>query len=299
MKNIPVTHIFYKTDAPPELQAVFLREYAANGVKHIVLTDTMISRIMANIQDRFFYKDLAGDTGLVFTDAHAPFGKFIDLNCPIAELRKEKILRARLAMEIAADFGINTITFHVGNPRHPGITMEELHTEALRTIEELLPCAEECGLTFCIENIWYPTATADKLLDIKSHFPTDTLGFCFDAGHANIAECKEYLHQEDSAIAQAYALVGLPAKTEENTLEKMLPHIVNCHLHDNNGFRDDHKIPGHGTIDWKKIISTLSRAPRLKCIQNETLEPFYPPVTPGTSIRKMVESFDSILKDVQ
>ena len=299
MKNIPVTHLFHKTDMPLDLQKVFLREYAANGIKHIVLSDTMISRIMANSSERFFYKDLAGETDLVFTDAHAPFGTYVDMNCPIPELRKEKILRARLAMEIASEFGIESMTFHVGSPRHPGYTMEELHAEALRTIEELLPYAEKCGLILCIENSWYPTATADKLLDIKNHFSTDTLGFCFDSGHAHIAECAEFLDREDCALVKGYALVNEKPQTEKNTLEKMLPHIVNCHLHDNSGLKDDHMIPGHGTIDWEKIISTLSKAPRLKCIQNEALEPFYPQVTPGASIRKMAENFESILKTVQ
>ena len=286
MKNIPLTHFFHIEYVPRELQRVFLREYAANGAKHIALADAMILNIMANANDRSFYKDLVKEGGISYLDAHAPFGKYIDLNAPIAGLRKEKILRAYMAMEIAAVFGINTITFHVGSPCYEGYTVEELHAEALRTIEELLPCAEECGLTFCIENIWYSTATADKLLDIKSHFPTDTLGFCFDAGHAHLAEYSEALANHDPE----------PEKMQGTILEKMLPHTVTCHIHDNDGTIDNHRIPGNGTTDWKKIMPLLAAAPRLKCIQNETSEPFQKNVSPGASIRRMLESIDAICR---
>lgn len=278
MKNIPLTHFFHIEFVPKELQKVFLREYVANGAKHIALSDAMILNIMANANDREFYKGLTREAGITYKDAHAPFGKFLDLNCPV--LHEEKILRAHFAMQIASEFGLDTITFHVGSPCHEGYTAEELHQETLRTVEELLPYAENCGLTFCIENVCNPSATAEKLLDIKNHFPTGTLGFCFDSGHAHLAECKDNL-QECSILA------------------KMLPHIVTCHLHDNDGTVDDHRIPGNGTLDWKKLMPLLAKAPRLKCIQNETSEPFQKTVSPATSIRAMLESFDSLLATLQ
>ena len=285
MKNIPLTHFFHIEYVPKELQTVFLREYAANGAKHIALADAMILNIMANANDRIFYKDLVKEGGISYLDAHAPFGKYIDLNSPIAGLRKEKILRARLAMEIAAEFGIETITFHVGSPCYDGYTTDELHAEALRTIEELLFCAEKLGMILCIENVCNPSAAVDRLLDIKNHFPTDTLGFCFDSGHAHLAEYSEALAKKDPE----------PEKMQGTILEKMLPHIVNCHLHDNDGTIDNHRIPGNGTTDWKKIMPLLATAPRLKCIQNETSEPFQKNVSPGTSIRRMLESIDAII----
>lgn len=275
MKNIPLTHFFHIEYVPKELQTVFLREYAANGAKHIALSDAMILNIMANASDRFFYQDLVKEGGISYLDAHAPFGKFLDLNCPV--LHKEKILRAYMAMEIASDFGINTITFHVGSPCHEGYTVEELHMEALRTVEELLPYAEKLDMTLCIENVCNPSATAERLLDIKNHFSTDTLGFCFDSGHAHLAECKENL--PDGTI-----------------LAKMFPHIVTCHLHDNDGTIDNHRIPGNGTTDWEKIMPLLATAPRLQCIQNETSEPFQKTVTPGASIRTMLERIDAVYR---
>ena len=51
---------------------------------------------------------------------------------------------------------------------------------------------------------------------------------------------------------------------------ELLPYIVTCHLHDNNGLEDQHLPPGQGTIDWAELASALKKAPRLKSIQSET-----------------------------
>ena len=58
---------------------------------------------------------------------------------------------------------------------------------------------------------------------------------------------------------------------DEHILEKMLPHIVNCHLHDNHGYIDEHINIGQGNIDWEKLIPVLKTAPRLKCVQCEVI----------------------------
>jgi sugar phosphate isomerase/epimerase len=67
----------------------------------------------------------------------------------------------------------------------------------------------------------------------------------------------------------------------------MLPEIVNCHLHDNDGSSDAHMTPGKGTIDWKKVISLLKRAPKLQAIQCEVL--MRPDDTPAEICRKFAE----------
>ena len=45
--------------------------------------------------------------------------------------------------------------------------------------------------------------------------------------------------------------------------------MVTAHVHDNNGFTDEHKMPGAGTIDWKSTVSRLLACPNLEFVQNE------------------------------
>ena len=56
---------------------------------------------------------------------------------------------------------------------------------------------------------------------------------------------------------------------EPEALKKLLPWIVTCHLHDNNGLGDQHQLPGRGTIDWEHLMPELLAAPRLVSCQSE------------------------------
>ncbi|MBO4303891.1 MAG: sugar phosphate isomerase/epimerase [Lentisphaeria bacterium] len=296
MRKFTVTHLLDLWHVSNESYSFILDEFAANGATNIVLSDEHIIRIIRDPGMRKFYKETTKDSGLSFVDAHAPFGNLINLNCPVPELHREKILRALLALEITAEFGVDTITFHVGNLKIPGYTLEELHAETLRSLEEILPDAERLGVTICIENSWNPACTAERLLDIKEHFPTPALGFCYDSGHANLIGSEKAVTDPESAAAKAWALAGRKPVRDEQVLEKMLPHIVNCHLHDNDGLEDSHLIPLRGTIDWKKLMGTLGKAPRLKYIQNESIEVFRPGEGRRTSMRETMENMEKILQ---
>ena len=111
------------------------------------------------------------------------------------------------------------------------------------------------------------------LLYLKDKFPTDYLGFCFDAGHANIMATKNANTLEPSRAIDAYNQINQPVPWDDEILDKMLFNIVNCHLHDNYGLQDQHQLPGHGNIDWKNVLTKLSKAPRLQVIQNEAISP--------------------------
>ena len=72
-------------------------------------------------------------------------------------------------------------------------------------------------------------------------------------------------------------------------LEKMLPHIVNCHLHDNNGAQDEHKLPGDGCVDWSHVMPLLRQAPRLQLLQSEVVTARH-----GISTGKLLERFNKL-----
>ena len=62
-----------------------------------------------------------------------------------------------------------------------------------------------------------------------------------------------------------------PLQWDAQVLEKLLPEITTCHLHDNIGQYDQHRVPGCGNIDWLHVVGLLKIAPRLKCIQCKTI----------------------------
>ena len=160
-------------------------------------------------------------------------------------------------------------------------------------LSQILPAAEKLGITVCIENIWFPTSTPEVLLGIKEKFPTDALGFCYDAGHANLC-AKGHLYPDGGSYGKAWNMIyGTQPVPDDKICEKMLPHIVNCHLHDNDGNGDQHFGPGCGNVDWPHIAGLLRKAPRLKNIQSEVIVPNRADV----SVRKLCESFRNLFPE--
>ena len=98
--------------------------------------------------------------------------------------------------------------------------------------------------------------------------------FCctFDTGHANVLsnyDGKKDLDKFMQKVKDAWN--GQPV-FENQALEKLAPHIVITHVHDNHGYRDEHKLAGcgDGTIDWEKTIKMLKyNCPRLISFENE------------------------------
>jgi sugar phosphate isomerase/epimerase len=42
-------------------------------------------------------------------------------------------------------------------------------------------------------------------------------------------------------------------------IETCSGHILTTHLHDNRGSRDEHLIPGDGTIDWEGVLLAFQK----------------------------------------
>lgn len=270
MFTIPVTYLFDFNICSDQLRPYIMAEFAGHGASHIVLSSTLIRLIMQAPGLATQLQKEAASAGVSFVDAHAPFGPYEDLNVPDPQYRGVMLDRLKLALRIAADFGIETIAVHTGNIPEPwqGYSLTQLHEALLSSLDALVPLAEKLGIAIAIENIWWPVNTAEKLLDAVRRFPSPSLGICYDAGHANLMKA-------DRGFTEGNAIGAWknhqPIEWDDQVLEKVLPEVVNCHIHDNFGQRDEHLLPGKGNIDWQREVKLLQKAPRLKCVQCETI----------------------------
>ncbi|MBS1368742.1 MAG: sugar phosphate isomerase/epimerase [Lentisphaeria bacterium] len=288
MNQIPLTHLFEWDECSDRLRPLLMREFAVNGAKYIVLTDQILRRAMNRPEFADAISREVKEAGLEFCDAHAPFGTREDLDCPRGEERASMIDRLKTVLRIVRDLGVKTCTIHVGNVPFPEYTLDYYHNCILQALEALLPVAETCDVTIAIENIWFPTNTPEKLLSIIDRFRSPHLGICFDSGHANLMEKgREF---PESAAASGWNGWADEVPWDGRILEKLLPHVVNCHLHDNFGQYDDHSLPGDGNIDWQYVMSALARAPRLQCIQNEVI-----PVRRNIPVATLCRTFDRLV----
>lgn len=283
MSSVPVTFLFDFELVGDPLRPYVMHEFAANGAKNLVLSGPLIAQIMQTpALQKTLLKEMETE-GLSFLDAHAPSDPYRDINSPVPTDRPQILARLKLAFQIAADMGMKTITVHIGNePFQPGFPLEMQYDCVRSALAELLPCAESLGLILCIENIYYQLNTPERLLALKEEFSSDFLGLCYDSGHANLMDNGRRFPE-----SEVYAMWGsVPPRFDDRILEKMLPHMVNCHLHDNDGVSDAHRMPGRGSVNWKHIAELLARAPRLKVIQSEVHM-----IRSRDSIREVCETF--------
>ena len=272
MFQVPIT---YRADVCDDerIRRQMFQEFAACGAKHLDVSYLLIRVALArpSFADQVT-REIAAE-GLTWVDSHAMASTLEepvwDLNCLEPGHFKQIVARKKTELQIVADMGVNTMTIHLGNSVAPHDTPESVlkqEENVLRCLDELVPYAESCGVTIGIENIWFLINTPERLLRFCREIDSPYLGCCFDSGHAHfVAHGK-----------------GLQMPNDPDVLEKMLPWIVNCHIHDNDGSSDQHLAPGEGNIDWAHVTGLLAKAPRLKCIQCET-------IAQKTSIRAMCD----------
>ena len=284
MFPVPVTYCFGFDACGDAMRRYIMHEFAVNGAKHLVFTDYLFRRCLGEANFASVLLKEMADEGLTFTDSHAPWQDKYDPIYPDPAYRRQMILRLKLCLNICAEVGVDTFTVHIGNDfPYPDIPLETHLGHIRGTLDAILPEAERCGVIICMENIWVRSNVSPVLIALKKEYPTDSLGFCYDSGHANLME--KGSAYKDNAVTCLWP----EAVWQEHILEDMLPDVVNCHLHDNFGQYDDHALPGGGNIDWPHIMDLLKRAPRLKNIQSEVST-----VGGRNSIRDIVRAFEKL-----
>ena len=266
---IPLTfhHSWKKLDERDRLTAMC--EFAANGAHHLVLGDTLLKMLGGDYTLAGVLHRQLAEAGVDFVDAHAPFRDYGDLFIPDKRDWEVMIARQKLNLLFVNEFGVDTCTFHIGSKYYPDHTLDEHRDSIYRSLDELLPLAEKLGITMCIENLVRPLSTADELISYMQKYDSPHLGVCLDVGHANLKE-KGMLHP-DSEVPATWEIAGLTVRWEKNIAERLQPYIVNCHVHDNCGVGDEHRLTGEGDIDWQRIVPILLNAPRIRNIQSEVL----------------------------
>ncbi len=89
------------------------------------------------------------------------------------------------------------------------------------------------NVRLALENTPLPSGRMDVILDIVDRYPAERVGVCLDLGHANILE----------SAAGAVRDAGR--------------RLIHVHASDNHAGRDDHLVPGRGSIPWDNVLAAL------------------------------------------
>jgi len=154
----------------------------------------------------------------------------IDITEPLKGKRITMVDEIKRALEAAEVVPFRYMVQHIG------VSGQEFDQRrlgsAFSSLEELKVFAGQRGVELLLENTPNELSTAERL----NLFLGEThlnLNYCFDIGHAHMAQ-------------------GV-----EDQFERMKNRIRSTHLHDNDGVSDSHLFPGEGTIDWGKAMGLL------------------------------------------
>jgi sugar phosphate isomerase/epimerase len=194
------------------------------------------------------FKDLLPSYDLCYS-VHAPI---CDINvASISDaVREASVSEILNTMKAANELGIDKITVHPGLSSMAVHGLEDRYIECARQSMKIIDKASaEYGVNVAVENMpemfFFLGRTAEELNRIVEG--TD-LGICFDIGHAN-------------TTGQIDAMV-----------DTFGDRIINIHIHDNDGKKDQHLTIGDGSIDFDHILSRLENYEGNFVIESKTFE---------------------------
>jgi sugar phosphate isomerase/epimerase len=215
----------------------------------------------------------------------------------VSRSKAERILamdEVKRALEAAEQIPFRSCVLHLGLKDDRWST--ETLDLSLTAIEHLKAFATPLNVQLLLENLQNDLATPAHLIEITRVGHFDTVGFCLDTGHAHLAQPMF----PDETGYDRHAREQLRDQWGDAALKDALPEafqvfhrrLVELHLHDNSGSRDEHLWPGEAAegkgIDWGVVRTALSL---LSQPVTATLEiAFDPPTTEREISRKTAET---------
>lgn len=182
------------------------------------------------------------DFGLKLNDLHASAGSEKAWTSPREYERLAGVELVKNRISMTATLSSDAIVLHLPAQPEDADEAGTFWARVWKSLDELQPCARECGVRMAIEN-----GDFDTIEKALGNYDADYLGLCYDSGHGNM--------RPD----------GL------DRLEGLKDRLICIHLHDNDGTEDQHKLPFSGTSDWARLMQIIAASSYEKCIGLETL----------------------------
>ena len=239
MQRILSTYLFIHRKLTPEL----LEAIGRSGTQAIELFCSSYhfdyhSPVAAEIM-----AGMLADAKLTLHSFHAPTerdsgpmrhsGAPLSVSDPERIRRTEAVDEIRRVLDLAERLRFRYLVLHLGSSRDEADPRR--YEAAFTSLERLCLFAKQVGVTIALENTPGNLAAPDKLRQFVTETRLHDLRFCFDIGHA---------HLGDGVLP---------------SLEIMRDLIVTAHIHDNNGFKDEHVAPFGGNIEWASALAELKK----------------------------------------
>lgn len=182
----------------------------------------------------------AADKGLSVIQSHMPFNRY--KRADYAVFSKELITCAESAKLLGSNIlVVHGDEFDFANCEY---TPEAALEFNYRFFTPLVDFAAKNNMKVafeCVFNDWWPKerprfcSKTEELCALTDKFGADTVGICWDSGHAKVEYGKEHI----------------------SALKTAGDRVIATHIHDNYYGKDLHLFPFMGDTDWPEFMSTL------------------------------------------
>ena len=226
----------------PEAAVKLIKEAGFDAIDFSFLTEPFFAESGFGEDWYRQLRQIADDNGIIFNQAHAPFGtSFKD-----PAKTQERFWEVVRSMKHAAILGIPVTVVH---PMQHLCYYDEGAPEQLFEInmefyQRLIPYCEEYGVKVALENMWQRNSekridhstcsTPEEMIRYHDTLNSPWITCCLDLGHAT--------------------LVGdAPAFIRELGADR----LTTLHVHDVDGVHDNHMPPYTGVTNWQEVAKAL------------------------------------------
>jgi len=231
------THLFHES----RLTRDHLADIAGHGFEAV---EVFATRSHFDYHDARAVAELnewLADLRLSFHSMHAPIvdairgGKWVgSYSIASGDEPRRKAAGAEIAaaLKVAATAPFTYLVVHLGIPNEQNAPLHDNQPDAARrSVEEVVELANEVNVRVALEVMPNAISSAAAICHlIEEKLDGVDVGVCLDYGHAN--------------------LMG----DLGDAIETVSGHLWTTHVHDNDGRKDDHRVPFAGRIDWDAAI---------------------------------------------
>lgn len=157
----------------------------------------------------------------------------------LPEIKKGLFKNVSKAIDLANKVGSDRLTIHPGWREMPSVAEEKSYDSLIENLKQIVKFGKEKNVAICLENLdaWGRNlcSSYDDFLKVLTAVPE--IKVTLDIGHTNTAD-----------------------KTPVEFFRAVSDRVLDIHIHDNDGSKDQHKCIGEGNIDYQKVFKTCKDA---------------------------------------
>lgn len=187
-------------------------------------------------------RERADSRGVVFNQAHAPFGGGFE------HYTQKLIPTFPRVFAFCRILGVRQIVVHpLQKGRYYGHE-QELFDMNMEFYRSLIPLSEEYGIKIAIENMWQTHPVTHRICDDVCADPHELAAYFDTLNHpAHFTVCLDIGH------------VALCGREPEDAIRVLGAHRLGAlHVHDVDYVNDLHTIPYVGRINWDRVVDALA-----------------------------------------